>query len=347
VRDNIDAFGGDPENVTLFGESAGGMSVGTLVSAPATRGLFHKAILQSGAAHNVWSADEADHVDEQFFKALGLASTSWESLRQTSVTEIMRAQAVVSARLGLSAGVLAWQPSIDDDVLPALPLRAVQDGTAADVPMLVGSNRDEWKLFMLGDPRGQRMTEEELWRRMARVLRGCHLAGDDLRERAETAYRRVLGSKGGEPSERWAAFQSDRIFHYPAARLADLHSAHQPRTFAYSFEWTPRITQGLVGACHGLELPFVFGSLRAVWMRAWLGASQRAQRLCDRMQEAWIAFARNGNPGHEGLPDWPAYSSQDRFTMTFAGECTLREDPHARGREFWEDLIPDAQPPWI
>jgi para-nitrobenzyl esterase len=347
VRDNIDAFGGDPENVTIFGESAGGMSVGTLLAAPAASGLFHKAILQSGAAHNVCTTKEADHVAELFVKELNRGSITMDALREIPVTDVMRAQALVSARMGLTAGVMAWQPSLDDDLLTRMPIEAVQSGAAPDVPMLVGTNRDEWKLFMVGDPQGQRMSEDELWRRIARSLRRHGEKDDELLLRTQRAYLRVKGSRGGEPSERWAAFQSDRIFHYPAVRLADLHSAKQPRCFAYSFEWTPRLTEGRVGACHGLELPFVFGSLRSAVMRATLGVNPKAQRLCDRMQQAWIAFARHGDPGHGGLPAWPAYTSEARSTMSFANECTLREDPHARGREIWEELIPVAHASWI
>jgi para-nitrobenzyl esterase len=345
VRDNIDAFGGDPENVTIFGESAGGMSVGTLLGAPAARGLFHKAILQSGAAHNVWTAEQADRVTEAFVEALGRPEITWDEITRLPVTELMGAQVRVSARLGLQGGVLAWQPALDGDLLPTLPLQAVQAGNAAEVPMLIGTNRDEWKLFMIGDPGARGMSNEDLSARIARALRACPDGGETLRVEAANAYWHVHGPSGGEPAERWSAFMSDRIFHYPAVRLADLHSARQPAVYAYSFDWTPPATAGLVGACHGLEIPFVFGSLRAAWMRTWLGASPRAQRLCDRMQDAWIAFARSGDPGHERLPHWPAYSELDRSTMVFDGECTLREDPHARARSFWELATPWAQLP--
>jgi para-nitrobenzyl esterase len=344
VKEHIDAFGGDPENVTIFGESAGAMSIGTLLGAPRASGLFHKAILQSGAAHNVSTSAEADDVSRLFVQELGLENPTVEKLAALPVTEIMRAQALVSAKTGIRNGTLAWQPCVDGDLLERHPLQSVDRGLSADVPTLVGTNQDEWKLFIGLDPASMRLDDVRLRSRFLRTLQGSDDEGRPLSGRAWETYYRVKGPRGGEPSERWGAFQSDRIFHYPAVRLADVQSDHQPRTYAYLFEWAPRAVNGLLGACHGLELPFVFGTLRAPWMRAWLGLSPRAQKLCRIMQDSWVNFARYGNPGHEQLPDWPPYSRQARNTMAFAQGCTLREDPHERGREFWHPILRSGVP---
>jgi para-nitrobenzyl esterase len=338
VRDNIEEFGGDPENVTLFGESAGAMSVGVLLGTPRARGLFHKAILQSGAAHNAWYPRDADNVAQQFAKALGVERTTPDAMRGLSVREIMRAQAITSARIGLTEGVLAWQPTVDGDLLPEHPLTAIDQGHAAHVPTLIGTNRDECKLFMMGNSRVQGLDEETLAQRLAEMLAN---AGPG-KERVTEAYARVKGRFGGEPSERWAAFWSDNIFHYPAVRLADSLSDSQPQTYSYIFNWSPPMTVRYPGACHGIELPFVFGSIRSPVMRATLGALSSAQRLCDRVQDAWVAFARGGSPEHESLPDWPAYSRSCRNTMGLGSECFLQEDPHGRAREFWHPLLKDG-----
>lgn len=339
VRDNIEEFGGDPENVTLFGESAGAMSVGVLLGTPRANGLFHKAILQSGAAHNAWYPRDADNVAQQFVRALGIERTTPDALRALSVSDIMRAQAITSARIGLTEGVLAWQPTVDGDLLPEHPLTSIDQGQAARVPTLIGTNADEWKLFMVGDRRGQGLDEETFESRLAETLAN---AGPG-RERAGEAYARVKGKFGSEPAERWAAFQSDYVFHYPAARLADSLSDVQPQTYAYLFNWKPPLTGRFPGSCHGIELPFVFGSIRNAVMRATLGAPRSAQRLCDRVQDAWVAFARNGSPEHDALPDWPAYSRGSRSTMGLGSECFLQEDPHERARDFWHPLLKDGQ----
>jgi para-nitrobenzyl esterase len=344
VRDHIDVFGGDPDNVTIFGESAGAMSAATLLGTPRAKGLFHGAILQSGAAHNVSTSAEADTVSTEFVRALGIENPTVDALASLPVKDIMRAQAIVSAKMGITTGALAWQPCVDGELLERHPLQAIDQGIAGGVRTLVGTNRDEWKLFSGLDPGGMVLDEDSLRERFQGVLRGTDDDGRPLHERAWDAYYRVKGRRGGEPSERWGSFQSDRIFHYPATRLADALSVHQSDTYAYLFEWAPRAVNERLGACHGLELPFVFGTLRAPWLRAWLGISPRAQELCNIMQDAWIGFARSGSPAHAGLPDWPAYSETARSTMAFGHECTLREDPHERGRLFWHPILRDGFP---
>ncbi|MBW2274380.1 MAG: carboxylesterase/lipase family protein [Deltaproteobacteria bacterium] len=341
VRDNIEAFGGDPENVTVFGESAGGMSVGTLLGTPRARGLFHKALLQSGAGHNCSSPERADKISQQFVSELKLDSPSPEKLGALPVGEIMRAQAITSAKIGLVEGTLAWQPSVDAKLIPEQPLVAIAGGLSADIPTLVGSNRDEWKLFMTGDRAARDLSEAGLAERIRRALPGKNEEGEAVADAAIEAYQRVNGPRGSEPAERWTAFQSDRVFHYPATRIADLQSRHQAQTFSYLFEWAPALLGGRIGACHGVELPFVFGSIRAPLIRATLGAGRTAQRLCHRVQDAWLAFARTGSPDHSSLPVWPSYSEERRLTMALAGESKLREDPHAPARRFWLPVMGD------
>lgn len=151
VHDNIEGFGGDPENVTVFGESAGAMSAATLLAVPRAKGLFHRAILQSGAAHNVSSSDLAARVGEQFIETLEISGDPQKQLTELSVTELMRSQARISARVGLEDGIMAWQPCVDGDLIPEQPIPAIGHGTGADVPILIGTNRDEFKLFMVSD----------------------------------------------------------------------------------------------------------------------------------------------------------------------------------------------------
>ncbi len=340
VRDHIEVFGGDPEQVTIFGESAGGMSVGTLLGTPRARGLFQRAILQSGAAHNVSSRAQARRVAENLLAKLRIDPDHPERLWSLDPREILAAQRATTFELGLGLGTLPWQPSVDADVLPRPPLEALANAEAAGVATLVGSNLDEWSLFMLGDRRGRRMDEAMLRRRLARALPGTSALGVPLAERAYAAYRRSLRKHDSTaPRERWVSFQSDRIFHVPAVRLADLQSEAGAPTWSYLFSWAPPVVSRWVGACHGLEIPFVFGTLAHGALRPSLALVPAVRRLQRQLQDAWIAFARCGEPGHADLPDWPKADALTRPTMNLDVHCRVDENPHARGVEFWRELL--------
>ncbi len=336
IRDHIEAFGGDPEQVTIFGESAGAMSVGTLLGTPRARGLFHRAILQSGAASNVSSPERAGEVASVFLRELGIRRPDPDRLARAELGDILRAQLETTRKLGLVDGRLPWQPSVDGDLLAHPPLGTIASGLSAGVPTLVGTNLDEWKLFMLGDRKGRRMDEEGWRRRLGRTL-ALDVPDESARRQAVRRADECYRETGLEPGERWSAFQSDRIFNVPAARLAEAQQRAGGRVFAYRFDWKPPVVGGRVGACHGIEIPFVFGTVRDRWLRPILGSTRDARRLSSRMQDAWIQFARTGNPGHPRLPYWPEVGD-DRTTMVFDRRDRLERDWLGSRRHFWESL---------
>jgi para-nitrobenzyl esterase len=330
VREHIAEFGGDPDNVTVFGESAGAMSVGTLLGAPAARPLFRRAILQSGAAHNVSSRERGARAADALLSELGATRESASRvLASAPVDAILAAQMRASVALGLAHGTLPWQPAVDGTIVPRQPLAAIAAGEARDIPILAGTNRDEWKLFTLFDAKTRRIDADGLRRRLARILPG---AGAD---EAFELYRQAGGDGGAGPLALWEAIQADRIFRYPASRLAELSSAHQPATYKYLFDWTPRLGRERIGACHALEIPFVFGTIAHPAMRMLLSATSGAQALSRTMREAWLSFARSGEPVAAALGKWAPYDERERNTMRIGRRFELMRTPGDALRSFW------------
>jgi para-nitrobenzyl esterase len=235
---------------------------------------------------------------------------------------------------------LPFQPVIDGDVIPRDPLAAIADGEARDIPLLVGTNLDEARLFAPLDPEATTLDEAELLARCAEAIPG----GTDAARRAIAVYRdaRAVRGESVEPGDLWFAIESDRTMRYPATRLAALHAVHQPETYAYLFTWPSPAMGGLFGACHALELPFLFGTLEHRLLRPFTGKGPPAQALAGQIQDAWVAFARTGRPGHAGLGSWPAYDAARRRTMILDRQCRVEAAPREAERLFWESLPPDA-----
>lgn len=404
VRDEIEAFGGDPGNVTIFGESAGAMSCATLLAVPRARGLFHRAILQSGAANFVWPRDVAARLAEHVVDELGGGSP--EALRALSPERVLAVQrrffmdlllgeehvlgalSPTGQRLAtamflglslarrrfdriaspLSRGLvdllkrrarrrggasspgmaalrplrtrgLPFQPVVDGDVLPTDPLRAIRDGVARHVPILIGTNLDEAKLFAPLDPEASTLDEAGLVARCEDAITGAN--GDGARGRqAVEAYRAARAARGEtvEPGDLWFAIETDRTMRHPAMVLATLHAAQQPQTFAYLFTWPSPVLGGMLGSCHALDLPFVFGTFAHPLLRPLVGRGPEARALAERIQDTWVAFARTGHPSHAGIGDWPGYDGARRRTMVLDRRCRVESAPREPERAFWDSV---------
>ena len=334
VRENIAAFGGDPANVTIFGESAGGMSVGTLLGTPAARGLFAKSVAQSGAAHNVHTAESAARVARELLEALEIPAEAPERLLDVPAERLLELQGRLIERQRGGENLLPFQPVVDGELLPEAPLQALRSGLSAEVPTLVGTTRDEWKLFAMMDPRSGQLDEAGLRKRVeARV--------GEAASRIIEGYREIRSARGDstEAHELFSAIETDRVFRIPAIRLAAAQAAQQQRCYAYLFDWTSPALGGRLGSCHALEVPFVFGTLGMPGLEAFVGAGPEANRLSEQMQESWLAFARSGEPGHSGVGDWGRYDEARRETMVLGPNCGSCTRPFDAERSLWTGVI--------
>lgn len=336
VRDHISAFGGDPANVTLFGESAGAMSVCALLAMPAARGLFRRTIVQSGPPYT-FSVERAVEAAEEVAKELGVAEVRRDLLEQVPAPELVRAVASLQGRPARPGEItLPLLPAVDGVTLPIAPLDAVSAGVAADVQLVVGTNRDEMAFFVLSDLTLAEMDEERLVRRLRRSAPWA--SAEDLLD----AYRRVRTSRGEAvtPRDLWVATASDLVFRWPSLQLAAAQRAHQPKTFVYLFTWETPAFRGALGACHALDIPFVFGTVRTAAVAKFAGGGPAAEALSEDMQAAWLAFARTGDPASERLGEWPAWDSERRPTMVFDRVSQVRDAPRNEELEMLEALQP-------
>ena len=328
VRDNIAAFGGDPGNVTIFGESGGGAKVSVLLALPDAKGLFHKAIIQSGPAVQMAERADGNRTAQQVLDHLGLDARRANELRKLPAARLLEAQVAVLAGIKQASTAdrrrLGFNPVIDGRIFPGGPFTPEAPAVSADVPLMIGTNKDEMTLFIGHLPWVTEATFENLPEAIAPYLGA---------RSAEIVATYSKAQPQSRPDEIAIAIVSDLGIRSLSLLMAERKLAQQAApVFVYLFTWQTPVLGGRLRACHTLEIPFVFGNLETA---ALTGDDPTRLALGDRMSRAWIAFARHGRPGHAGLPVWPAYSTTERPTMIFDATCRVENDPMAAERGVW------------
>ncbi|MFX0578949.1 carboxylesterase/lipase family protein [Nocardia nepalensis] len=335
VRDNIRMFGGDPDRVTVFGQSAGAGSVAALLAMPRAAGLLRRAIAQS-VPGTFFSPELSADLTAAFAAELGVAPTV-SGLSAVAPDLLPAAGDAVFAKMDqwrerwgqITHRPIPYAPVVDGDVLPTTPWRALADGTARDVELLVGHTRDEHRLFSLIDGVLGQVTREQ-------TETALHVlaAGPDGARRYREAFPAAVDE------ELYELVNSDWLFRMPSVQLADAQIAGGGRAHLYELTWTAPGMGGALGACHGLDVPLVFGNLSSGQTAMLIGdpPSPEAAELSARIRGSWTSFATHGDPG------WPAYDADHRLAQIFDTPSTVTAYPEEASRLLWQDFTFPALP---
>ena len=334
VRDNIERFGGDPGNITIFGELGGGGKVSVLLAMPAARGFFHRAIIQSGAAIRVSTRERANALAEAVLKELGLRTSECERLQSLPAERILAAIAAAARAVGRSRWPLLdrydFGPVVDGHDLLQHPAEPEASAIADGIPLMVGGTKQESAFFLADDDQvwDRTLTEDDLRRRVAAV---AGAATDALL----AAYHQAMPQ--ATAADRLIAALTGSNFWIRTVLLAERYAARRSTpVHMYSLDWQSPAHDGRMKAHHAMDLPFVFDNADIPDTTA---GAPGAGELAARISDTWVSFARNGNPDNPAIPPWPAYTSQDRATMIFDRDCYIARDPDREARELWTRLV--------
>jgi para-nitrobenzyl esterase len=336
VHDNIEAFGGDPDNITIFGESAGATSVITLLAMPMAKGLFHRAIAQSTS---FYFASHQESGSKKLISRLGIEQGDIESLQKIDINKMNRIHRKMALEAYSTQETTPFSPVVDGKILPEDPLKAIKKGYAANIPLLIGTTQEEMKFYHAFLPSLPEFNSEKLFNRIKRIVNELGHNEDKAKKLIANYIEAREGKFSTDPQEILDAILTDVTFRIITIRIAEAQGKHQPNTYTYMFTWPSPMMGGKLGACHAVDVAFTFGTLYIPGTEKYCGKGKDADILSEKIMDSWITFARSGNPNNENIPDWPAYDANKRATMLLGKEIKVVNAPFDKERAAWDDII--------
>jgi para-nitrobenzyl esterase len=325
VRDNITAFGGDPQCVTVFGQSGGGAKIATLMAMPAASGLFHRAATMSGQQVTASGPLNAATRTRTLLDALKIEPGNANAILAMPAERLVGAMEATDPIIG--RGRVYFGPVLDERSLTRHPFYPDAAPLSARVPMIIGNTRSETRnLIGRGDPSTFALRWDDLPARLASEMRA------DIRPETVVAEYRRLYPQASASDVFFAATTASRSWRGAVIEL-EARSDVAAQTYAYQLDWPSPIDGGRWGACHGLDVPLVFGTLDAEGSLTGNGADARS--VSQQISSAFLAFARTGDPGHAGRPQWKPYRVDERATMIFDVQSRLANDPRSEERRLF------------
>lgn len=316
VKENIEAFYGDPEHICVFGESAGSISIADLATSSRADGCFDAMILESGPAMAM-ELESAERISQKFAKSLGFENVSRRWLEEIDAKLLVDAQANLISEIG--AVGLPFQPVIDGVFLTQHPRKMWFEGAQAQLPAVIGTNKDEMLLFAIGIPNLDKISEEALVKVLEHVPNEISL----IKSPVEVFSTYKTKFPEANPLYMWSAIMSDWVFRIPSLKMADSH-CRSNKTFVYRFDWETPLLGGMLKACHALELPFVFGSFQDQFVSLFAGGQKAgASELSNTIQECWTRFAKNHDVNADSQIIWEPYESRRRPTYLLNSNSEL------------------------
>jgi para-nitrobenzyl esterase len=330
VRDNIERFGGDPDLVTIFGQSGGGRKVATLMSMPSAKGLFHRAIIESGALLRLTTPEDGHRATEMLLAELGLRASQSRELQNVPMERLAQAGTRLNEKFALrEPGMTENSPIVDGNALPSHPWDPAAPALSADIPLLIGYARTEETWYDRPTPQSLALDEAGLKDRVS-----ARLGGDP--DPVITAFAQAHPQ--ATPWDLWILIATDHPRGAHSRELAKRKAAQaRAPVYLYRFDWETPEGGGHMRSPHTVEIPFVFNNIGIAGPL--VSKLPEAYALAEKVSASWVAFARTGNPNVSALPTWPAYSAETRDTLLFNDEIRVERDPERLAREAMERVL--------